>query len=312
MNIKTISDSTRLSIYDNLQLIIENRFERRDIKELIFSFRSLLTDELNLREVADIIAHPDEKSKGPTHIHVNYVYAVHEQITQSALQKTPIDFKVFQQESFQAILHGIKLYADTEILSKTDFTVNSATEFLKREYRKNTDENSYRLKDLTKFGKAAKLLKFLLNTEFPYRLPITDQIIFDDLIMCIRQFILHFDLGNKFRISDIIDKKEDILLCILTMFHDIKYKLYDNKIGSTFISSNDFQRFKEGLPGSMYRLSIYACIPNDSFEKGIIFPLFRTNLIASKYICVPNLIGAHLNFIPFDARRNSSGNLMLE
>lgn len=311
MDLSKASEGTVHIIVSNLHKIKDRTFEKRDIRDLLFSIRGLLTNETYLFEISHVIAHTDQKDEGISHQFIDYVYTVYKLRAKEVTSGIKFDIRIFEAPIFKALRFGLNLHQEPMFKERTGIGLPSAIEFVNRYYRKVKDDSFFQLKDITRFDSAKKIFDLVLSGEMPFRLPLQENGFLNELNEFVNSFIIYFKFENVFLKDLVLQNWEEILLCLMTIYHDVRFKLFDGEFGSTFLSSMDSETSQQNLTGRRNRLSVYARIPMDTFKDGFKFPVLRSGIIASKFIEIPDIVGVHLENIPFDVRRNQNGNLFL-
>jgi hypothetical protein len=247
---------TQQKIIERIKLIEDDLFDEDTIKLLLIEIREFLKHETFLKEICHFVAHP-ERDSGICHKKIDSRYAklkFIEENTKKVLTPEFIETNKDKPESFfmDAILGYIKTDKIDEQIFKL-LIIGGIEDIDNNLFLKHYNLNKKRVKDLIsksyflhnkeyqiqpslsdmEWRRMDSLLKFIRGT-ITGKPAFSQEEIFNDFIRALKK--LGSDIGYICDTKKIKVQEKNIIVCILAILHDSKFKLFDNTFGSGVLS----------------------------------------------------------------------------
>lgn len=223
--------SHKRAITDLIRKIEDSTFEASDIKLLLIDIRELVDQRSFTKELAHFIAHP-KRDKGLCYEYLNLNSLVLRRSAPGGPLLAPVELLEIKKEMFDLIfMAGLKRWKKVEFpagknTKKSD--ESSVRAYIMNAYEYDKKKNAYTLKhpkDLRGvFSVINKCLGFV-SAGF-----VSSKEIINTLNNDIKSIYKKYIPGNQYKDS-ILNKANEIILCIFILFQDSQFKMLDNSEG---------------------------------------------------------------------------------
>lgn len=284
-----------LYIENSLKRLEDDTFQENDIRLLLIEVRDLLKNESFLREICHFIAHPD-RNQGIFHRRINTRHAKmkfssekREELMQAKeFEKNPdkpyryfsdqilgyIDTKKIESKIYEmVILDGIDEIPENLFEEYYKMKSEDVKYILSKAYIKHNGYyilNPFTPKDLYSF--IDDVLKFIRGT-ITGKGVFSQQDLEKELIQVFSRIVNKHSLSVN--LETVKNNLEGIIVCIISILHEAKFKLFDKTVGKSFLSVGYKDRVNQD-----YTLQLSLHAQTESFY----FPVLSTEIEATKYI----------------------------
>lgn len=282
----------KIKVQKIIRKIESGIFDENDIDNFFMKLRAYSADYRIFREVADFVAHNDERNKGIVNESLEAFYFSIKYFIEYVTDKTPLEIiNPFPLYIKKLMKYQIDKCKERDLINKFKLNRIKMKSLIDNLFSENKKDNVAQLRKIKISKKDSKIIEYLLG--FIGSIPAFEQ---KDLTSDILNVMKLNDL--EFNEKDFLTNFDKIVLCVLLLLNASKFK-FDNGItfGYTNISSkkeylpyNIEYRNEEGenfIPevsfGYLHINGNISIQKKDNSKLNVIFPLFLSTLSAEEW-----------------------------
>ena len=294
----------------NLSKILNDNFDENDLKGLLIDARAkdLISSQSLLREIADSIAH-ETRNKGISHRAINHIYAkIIYGSTIGFPEKPKFNAREVQKKIFEDLIqYGIEKADEEKLVQRCNMTKDQLGIMFKQSYSYKRRESKYVLIKDNNIPKIVKLLNVLLS-EIRFEEAFTESELSEDIVnemINIGKYVMpEYDLKPNLQ-----SRRSELILCLLSILNDSKFKLFDGTIASSQLVANLPPPYSANTKFEDYILALTVSVKVK--QSTMTFYIVSTNLR------IAECFDEHVKLVPHKpmpncvALRNEKGDLKL-
>lgn len=265
-------------------------FDEIDVDTLLMQLRAFSNDKILFREVADFVAHNDERKQGVANDSLDAFYLSMKFFVEYASENKLLNiYKPFPLYIKKLMIFQIDKCKAIDLKSKFSTTKEKLTCNIKSLFEESKKNNTAVLRQQKISKKNLKSIEFLLSF-IGSKPAFTQEVLLDEILQVIRENGLTFD-ENKF-----FEQGDKIVLYILMLLHNTQYNFNGYKQGysklaceNTSIPYNINLVNKDGNSVSHewtfghLNINGNVVIEKDGKDLTISYPLVSTNLLVEDW-----------------------------